>query len=58
MEMLEGKKLSDALEDELALALGSKDKAMALLKRKRLGKSWAQILKSFDDFLFLQCPFQ
>lgn len=42
MEMLEGKKLSDAIEDELALALGSKDKAMALIKRKRLGKSWTQ----------------
>jgi predicted unusual protein kinase regulating ubiquinone biosynthesis (AarF/ABC1/UbiB family) len=38
MEMLEGKKLSDALEDELALALGGKDKAEAMIKRKRLGK--------------------
>jgi aarF domain-containing kinase len=38
MEMLEGKNLSDAIEDELALALGGKDKAMAMIRRKRLGK--------------------
>jgi aarF domain-containing kinase len=41
MEMLNGKKLSDALEDELASALGGdRDHASALIKRKRLGKSW------------------
>lgn len=38
MQMLEGKKLSDAIEDELALALGGKDKAEAMIKKKRLGK--------------------
>ena len=38
MEMLDGKKLSEALEDELAVALDSTEKATALLKRKRLGK--------------------
>ena len=38
MEMLDGKKLSEALEDELAMALGSTEKATALLKKKRLGK--------------------
>jgi hypothetical protein len=41
MEMLNGKKLSDSLEDELALALGGdRDHANSLIKRKRLGKSW------------------
>ena len=40
MEMLEGKKLSDALEEELAHALGgSPSDAHALIKQKRLGKS-------------------
>lgn len=38
MEMLDGKKLSEALEDELAVALDSTEKATALLKKKRLGK--------------------
>ena len=39
MEMLKGKKLSDAIEDELTTALGDRDRASALIKRKRLGKS-------------------
>jgi predicted unusual protein kinase regulating ubiquinone biosynthesis (AarF/ABC1/UbiB family) len=40
MEMLNGKKLSDSIEDELAVALGGdKDHASALIKRKRLGRS-------------------
>ena len=40
MEMLNGKKLSDALEDELASAMG-KDRSHAaeMIKRKRLGES-------------------
>jgi predicted unusual protein kinase regulating ubiquinone biosynthesis (AarF/ABC1/UbiB family) len=39
MEMLEGKKLSDSLEDELAEALGQNhDLAREFIKRKRLGE--------------------
>lgn len=39
MELLHGKKLSDAIEDDLATALGgSKSDALELIKRKRLGK--------------------
>lgn len=39
MQMLHGKKLSDAIEDDLAHALGGKEEASALIKKKRLGKS-------------------
>ena len=39
MEMLDGKKLSDSLEDDLAMALGQNhDMAKEFLKRKRLGE--------------------
>lgn len=40
MEMLEGKKFADAVEDKLADALGGeKSNAVELIKRKRLGES-------------------
>jgi aarF domain-containing kinase len=39
MEMLDGKKLSDAIEDELGSVLGGdRAQASALIKSKRLGK--------------------
>lgn len=37
MEMLDGNKLSDAIEDELSLVLGGKEKAVSMIRRKRLG---------------------
>jgi predicted unusual protein kinase regulating ubiquinone biosynthesis (AarF/ABC1/UbiB family) len=41
MEMLNGKKLSDSLEDDLTRALGgSKELADELLHRKRVGESY------------------
>ncbi|CAJ1895898.1 unnamed protein product [Cylindrotheca closterium] len=49
MQMLEGKKWSEAIEDDLALALGGKEEASALIKAKRLdlilGKEKRQALR-------------
>eukprot|EP00980_Cylindrotheca_fusiformis_P009750 scaffold2149_cov187-Cylindrotheca_fusiformis.AAC.28 len=38
MEMLEGEKLSDSIENDLGRILGGKDKAQILIARKRLGE--------------------
>mmetsp|Transcript_24659 Transcript_24659/g.60558 ORF Transcript_24659/g.60558 Transcript_24659/m.60558 type:complete len:441 (-) Transcript_24659:1988-3310(-) len=53
MEMLQGRKLSDAIEDDLASALGGKEEASALIKKKRLdlilGKEKREALHGRSD---------